>query len=227
VSGARLARILSAANIATFLRCRAVMQVDATAEVVVPVPGWTQWSIAVPELCAAVLEHPAPAALAENDAWLRGVLDQRLLAELAQPEEASRRGAMGLCLGLAALDSPAFRRLEGMVAPELRQRGIIALSAATVLADPTGFQAARQVLAGRGWRLALDIPHPSLLALLPPARLGIDLVRLPHDPALAAAGLPPGLSPDRVVLTGVDRPAALGWGMEAGIRLFEGRLLGR
>jgi hypothetical protein len=32
---------------------------------------------------------------------------------------------------------------------------------------------------------------------------------------------------DRVVLTNVDRPAAIAWGWEAGIRLFQGPLIER
>jgi hypothetical protein len=104
---------------------------------------------------------------------------------------------------------------------------VLGLPAAEALADPAGFLAAREVCRRRGYRLALDLEEAGALALLPPDRLGVALVRLPWSPALAAPGaapLPP-LPPGRVVLTGVDRAAALGWGWEAGITLFEGRLL--
>ena len=57
----------------------------------------------------------------------------------------------------------------------------------------------------------------------PPDRLGVELVRLPWSPGLAA--LAPALPPGQVVLTGADRAAAIGWGWEAGVTLFEGRLL--
>jgi hypothetical protein len=82
----------------------------------------------------------------------------------------------------------------------------------------------------RGIRLALDDSAPGLLALLPPERLGLDLLRLRWDSALPASPPPSlhrllGADPGRVVLTGVDRPAAIAWGWEAGIRLFQGPLV--
>lgn len=223
---ARLARAIAAASIAAFLRCRPVFRVDPGAEEPIPLPQWTEWRIDLPGLHAAVLGEAGEAEEAATP-WLRGVLEQRLLAELAEPEDAARRGPVGFALGIAAIDSAVFRRLEGMTAPAVRAESVIALPAEAALADPLGFRAARDVLAGRGWRLALDCAEAGAAALLPPARTGIDLVRLRFDPAVATAGLPRGLAPERVVLTGVDRGAALGWGMEAGIRLFEGRLLAR
>jgi hypothetical protein len=219
---ARLAQALASADLAAFLRCRPVLRV-APEDSPSPLPQWTEWRIALPELSAVLLGT----ASAPLPAHLRGLLDRRLLAELARPEDAVRRGPVGISLGLAAIDSAAFRRLDALVARETRARSLIGLPAAAVLADPTGFLAARQVLCGRGWRLALDVPDAAALALLPPARVGVALVRVGFSPALAATGLPPGVPPERVVLTGVDRAAALGWGLEAGITLFEGRLLTR
>jgi hypothetical protein len=223
---ARLAQALAAADLATFLRCRPVLRIGSEAESL-PVPQWTEWRIATPELAAALLGTRPGAPQPALPAHLGSLLEQRLLAELARPEDAVRRGPVGIALGLAALDSPAFRRLDSLVAPETRARSLIGLPAEAVLADPTGFLAARAVLGGRGWRLALDVADPAVLALLPPDRLGVALVRVSFRPDLAASGLPPGVPPERLVLTGVDRAAALGWGLEAGIRLFEGRLLTR
>ncbi len=222
---ARLARAVTTASIAAFLRCRPVFRLDPGEQEPVPLAQWTEWRIDLAGLAAAVLDEPAMPGAAPP--WLRAVLERRLLAELAEPEEAMRRGPIGLALGIAAVESAEFRRLEGMMAPGARAESMIALPAEAALADPLGFRAARDVLAGRGWRLALDCADPGAAALLPPGRTGLGHTRLRFDVTLAAAGLPPGLDPGRVVLTGVDRGAALGWGMEAGIRLFEGRLLAR
>lgn len=225
---ARLAQVLAGANLAAFLRCRPVLRLLPGGETPAE-PVWTEWRVALPELAAALLGGAAadpPEALLRTPP-LRSLLDQRLLAELAQPAEALHRGPLGLALDLPALDSAPFRRLDSVLAPATRGASVLGLPAEAVLADPTGFLAAREVLAARGWRLALDVADPGLLGLLPPARLGVALVRLAWTPGLAAAGLPPVAAPERVVLTGVDRAAALGWGLEAGIRLFEGRLLAR
>ncbi|MBY0333032.1 MAG: hypothetical protein K2X49_20425 [Acetobacteraceae bacterium] len=220
----RLAQALGGANLSAFLRCRPVLRVAPEAEAEASAQ-WTEWQVDVPELSAILLGERAAAASPALTPHLRGVLDGRLLAELARPEEATQRGPIGLSLGLAALDSAAFRKLDSLVAPEVRARSVIGLPAAAVLADPVGFRAAREVLADRGWRLALDAADPAVLALLPPRRCGVALVRLRFDHSLPARGLPPSLPPASVVLTGVDRAVALGWGLDAGIRLFEGRLL--
>jgi hypothetical protein len=102
---------------------------------------------------------------------------------------------------------------------------VLALPAEEALAEPEAFAFARDFVRARGYRLALDLPGPGLLGVLPFGRLGVDMLRLRWSPDLAAAapGLPPG--PEQVVLTGADRAAAIGWGWEAGITLFEGRLL--
>uniref|UniRef100_UPI001F364CBB hypothetical protein n=1 Tax=Falsiroseomonas oryziterrae TaxID=2911368 RepID=UPI001F364CBB len=80
--------------------------------------------------------------------------------------------------------------------------------------------------------LALDDAPAELLALLPPERLGLDILRLrwtPDLPAQRPAALDRLLAtaPGRVVLTGVDRSAAIAWGWECGIRLFQGPLVER
>lgn len=219
---ARLAQAIGSADLAAFLRCRPVLRL-APEEEAVAEPQWMEWRIAMPELAQALL-GPGAAAPALPPP-LRSLVEQRLLAELARPGEAAQRGPVGLSLGLAALDSPAFRRLDAALPPAVRARSVIGIAAAEVLADPSGFLAARQVLAARGWRVALDVPEPGALALLPPDRLGVALVRLRFAPALAEAPLAVPLPAGRTVLTGVDRAAALGWGWEAGITLFEGRLL--
>ena len=88
------------------------------------------------------------------------------------------------------------------------------------------------MLRGQGMRLALDDTTPGLIALLPPERLGFDMVRLRWSPDLPSA-VPDAVrrllqaAADRVVLAGVDRPAAIAWGWEAGIRLFQGSLIER
>jgi hypothetical protein len=79
----------------------------------------------------------------------------------------------------------------------------------------------------------LDAAAPGALLALPPARAGTARVRLRWSEALPPLGspgaealravLPP--EPDAVVLAGVDRPAAIAWGWEMGITLFQGRLI--
>lgn len=108
----------------------------------------------------------------------------------------------------------------------------IGLRPGALLADPGALARLAPALRGRGVRLALDDAAPELFALLPPARLELDLIRLRWTPELPGA-VPPALremlatAPERLVLVGVDRPAAIAWGWEAGLRLFQGPLVER
>ena len=128
-------------------------------------------------------------------------------------------------MSLDTLATPEFLRFDAALGPAGRAQMVLGLGAEDALADPAGFAFARDFYRARGWRVALDLEAPGLLPALPAALLRVDLVRLRWSaglPALAAA-LPPGR--ETLVLSGADRAAAIGWGWEAGITLFEGRLL--
>jgi hypothetical protein len=68
---------------------------------------------------------------------------------------------------------------------------------------------------------------------VPAARAGVALLRLRWSAALPPLGSPAAealaavlpTAPESVVLSGVDRPAAIAWGWEMGITLFQGRLV--
>jgi len=218
---AALEGALRGASLARFLRRRPVCRLARGGAA--PALAWEEWRLAWPELRAVL----APAAEPEAAPWLgrrlRRLLDRRLLAELTRPEEARRRGPLGLCLAAATLGEPAFLRLDALLDAPMRAATVLALPAGDALADPEGFAFARDFARARGYRLALDLPGPELLAAFPPDRVGVELLRLPWSPGLAA--LAPALPPGRVVLVGADRAAAIGWGWEAGVTLFEGRLL--
>jgi hypothetical protein len=228
---AALERGLGNASLARFLRRRPVCRLVAGGGGAEPV--WEEWRPALDELRAALLAGADPALAPWLFRRLRRLLDRRLLAELARPEELRRRGPIGLSLGLDSLGSAEFLRLGSMLGGAGRARTVLALPAEDALADPEGFRFAREFCAARGFRMALDVAEPGVLPLLPVARLGVELVRLHWSPALPlaaqqlagglAGALPPG--PERVVLTGADRAAAIGWGWEEGITLFEGALL--
>jgi hypothetical protein len=218
---AGLEQALRGVSLARFLRRRPVCRLARGEDG--PVPAWEEWRLAWLELRAVLSPEADPAAAPWLARRLRRLLDRRLLAELARPEEARGRGPLGLCLAAAVLGEAEFLRLDALLDPAGRAATVLALPAEDALADPEGFAFARDFARARGYRLALDLPGPELLVALPPERAGVDLLRLPWSPELPA--LAPALPPGRVVLTDADRAAAIGWGWEAGITLFEGRLL--
>lgn len=220
LAGMRLA--LGQASLTRFLLRRPVCRIGPGEGG--PALAWEEWGLAWAELWAALQPGAQPAAAPLLFAPLRTLAERRLLAELARPEEARRLGRAGLRLSLATLTEPEFLRLDATLGSEGRARMLLGLDAAEALADPEGFALARDFCRLRGWRVALDLASPALLPAFAEAA-GVDLVRLRWDPTLVgmAAALP--AARDRVVLTGTDRAGIIGWGWEAGVTLFEGRLL--
>ncbi|MGX9962268.1 hypothetical protein ACVFYP_03035 [Roseomonas sp. F4] len=162
---------------------------------------------------------------------LARLAEARMLAEIGRPAAQLGSRRIGLPVAPATIASAAFGRFDAGLPAGRRQDITLAFRPAEVLADPAAFALARDTARSRGYRLALDDAPVELLETLPPDRLGIDLVRLRWSPDLPVA-TPPALAlllqrPDGIVLSGVDRPAAIAWGWEVGIRHFQGPLVER
>ena len=229
---AAMERGLAGADLSSFLRQRPVCRLGpADAE---PALAWREWRVALPELSATLA--PPGSDPARASPWLlrrlRRSLDRRLLAALARPEQAAALGAAALCLSPASLGTPEFARFAEALGPAGRAAVAVGTRAEDVLADPAGFAAARDACRARGFRTALAEAEPAVLRLLPPLRLGLDLLHLRWSPDLPAAVAAAGLAlpattaaGNGVVLHGADTAAAIGWGWEQGIALFGSRLL--
>lgn len=218
-----LERGLGHASLARFLVRRPVCRLapgEAGPEV-----AWEDWSLDWAELCATLMPGADPALAPALFRRLRRLADRRLLNELARPEDARRLGPAGLSLAPETVAEPEFLRFDAVLGPERRGRMTVSFAAGDALADPAGFAFARDFCRLRGWRVALDLAAPALLPALPLEGLQVDLLRLRWSAALPAFAA--ALPQDRaaVVLAGADRAVAIGWGWEAGITLFEGRLL--
>ncbi|MCK8786813.1 hypothetical protein M0638_20790 [Roseomonas sp. NAR14] len=228
---ARLERGLATADLSAFARCQTVCRLDP--EGGAPVPLWEERRVAL----GALRDALAPGCDLRAAPWLRRrllrLLDRRQLADLLRPEARRRRQPLYLPLRLASLADEPFLRLDGMLTPAERAGFTLGFAAEDILADPDGFALAGELARTRGYRLALDDAAAGTLPLLPPSRLGVDLVQLRWSGALASldagavarlrARLPE--DPDAIVLAGADQPAAIGWGWEAGLRLFQGRVI--
>lgn len=198
-----------------------------------PMPAWRDWRINWPALATLVLPGVALGGPTGLGARLARLAEGRLLAELARPQAQLGWVPVGLPLAPGTLAASAFRRFDAALPAGRRREVTICFRPTDILADPAAFRTARDAARGRGYRLALDDAPAALLDLLPAERLGLDALRLRWRGDLPAA-VPPALARllkagegPAVVLTGVDRPAAIAWGWEAGIRLFQGPLVER
>lgn len=160
---------------------------------------------------------------------MRRAVDRRLLVALARQDQIAALAPAALCLSPASIGTPEFARFAEALGRAGRAAVAIGIRAGDILADPAGFAAARDACRARGFRTALAEADPAALRLLPPQRLGLDLLQLRWGTGLpaevAAAGCDLRAPGGEVVLCGADTAAAIGWGWEQGIALFESRLL--
>jgi hypothetical protein len=225
---AALERALAQADLEPYQREQMVARI--TPEASAPRPAWQDRRIEITELRDRLLpgaDWESDPALARR---LRRSVDRRVLADLARTGIAARLPALGVPLALASVTGPEFLRLDAALPARGRAALLIGLDAADLLADPGAFAFAAAFAAARGYRFALEAAEPATALLLPPRPAGIGVLRLAWSAALAreaAAVRALAAAGHEIVLAGADRPAAIAWGWEAGVRLFQGRVVDR
>ncbi len=217
----RLERNLSQADLSSFMRRRPVSRLEETGRMV---RQWEERSLALGDLAAMLV----PGRSLTASPWLlhslNRVLDRRVLALLAEPDELREARAFALNLRVESVLSAEFLRFDRMLPAGLRGELLINLRPIDILADPAAFRFAREFARARGYRIVLRGLSRALLAAFPIGPEGVDLLQFRFQPADTEAGLPRGVDPRRLILAGVDGPAALNWGRGGGISLFKGGL---
>lgn len=214
---------LASADVARFARRRPVCVLDDTHGLV---PAWETRQLSVQEIADTL----APGFRLQSDPWLfrrlTRSLDRRMLALLASPGELRDAGPFGLHLNIGSVLAPEFLRFDAALPGRLRGQVVLGLDPADVLADPAAFQFARAFARARHYRLMLRNLSPALLALFGAAGLGLDLLQLRWSPAWAATALPPDRhDPASFIVSHTDSVAALQWGRNGGIRLYQGPII--
>jgi hypothetical protein len=217
---AALEATLAQADVARFARRQSVWRLTGPH----PALAWEKRTLSVQELAASLL----PGHELQAEPWLfrrlTRTLDRRMLSLLASPGELAEAGPFGLDLNVASVLSPEFLRFDAALPSVLRGRVIIALAPADIMADVASFVFARGFARARGYRLMLRHVTPDLIDMLSVDALELDHLQLRWTPGLAETPAEPvgAASPGSFVLFRANDPAALEWGMRAGIRLFQG-----
>jgi len=224
-------RAMAGVDISTFVRRQRVMWLK---------PGgantrlmWEDLRVKLAEICERLMQSAdlaLPKAFAER---LIGAIDARQISNLARPQELRDMRPIALPLRVESIFSPAFLKLDALIPPSQRQKLLIAFSAGDVLADGGQFILARSFLQARGYPLILEASGPLAVAVLLSLRAGFSYLHLVWSddfPAIvsgADALMRDTLAnpAEHVLLAGADTPAAIAWGWEAGIRMFQGRLI--
>jgi len=194
---------------------------------------WEDRRAALSEVCERLLpgcDISLTPAFAQR---LMQSIDRRQLSDIARPAELRDMRTLALPLRVESIFSAEFLRLDSIIPQSQRQKLILGLDAEDVLAEPDLFLLARHFAKARGYRLMLEAASPFAATVVSSLRSGFDFLRLkwseefPGADSAATAELSKKLAQaaEHVVLAGADRPAAIAWGWEAGIRMFQGRLI--
>ncbi len=216
---ARAERALQGADLAPVTQVERVWRLDPEAGSMEPL--WEERRVDTGALGASLLPGMSLGAAPELARRLARLAEARLLAESVRMSALAAWRPFGVALSPQAVSEPAFLRFDAALPVGRRPEVVLSFQTEDILAAPAAFTFARDLARSRGYRLAVEgAPEP-----LRPGALGLDLLRLRWSPALAASGEVPA-GPE-VILAGVDRPGAIAWGWERGIRLFQGPLIGR
>ncbi len=160
---------------------------------------------------------------------LSQVLDQRVLASIANTEFHTLPPAVSVNLNISTTFSPAFRAFENY----LRSHGMKLIVEAQVLdvfADLGTYFYARDQLRERGHTVLLDGVTALTLQFMDATQYGTDLVKLFWSPDFLDEGVGQEvrrgidmIGVERLVLGRCDSESAVQWGLEAGIPRFQGR----
>jgi len=211
---------LATADMARFARRKPICRVTGSQVHL----AWEKRYLSLSELTATL----APGCDAHADAWLvrrlTRVLDRRMLALLSAARELHGAGPFGINLNVASVLSPEFLRFDAALPSPLHGRVVLDMQPADVLTDPAAFIFARDFARARGYRVQLHGVTAALLPLLCLPRMELDFIELRWSANLATidpAHLQAGTA--QWILGRADEPAALQWGRDQGISLFQGR----
>ncbi len=178
----------------------------------------------------------APEVVLTADRWLfqdfSRALDQRVLALLTANPLVRRPGRVSLNLNLESTRDRGFERLVAALGPK---RLVVEVQVIDIFADIAGYEAARDTLRRAGHKVLIDGLSPVTLRLLDVRRLAPDYAKVlwnadlaseeTADKTAAFAAEVKAVGPERVVLARCDTEAAVLWGLENGIRVFQGRFI--
>ncbi len=162
-------------------------------------------------------------------------LDLRVLAMLTYRPGDYLQAPVSLNLNVDTLLSQSFLEFDRSLKEGSQKQIVIEVQPVDLFADFKAFQFGREFLRSKGYRLCLDGLQPDTLALCDRRKVGVDLLKVHWDKALAGgdgraargefAQAVGAADPKRVILTRCDEDEAVATGNELGIGLFQGHYI--
>jgi len=221
---------LAFANIVPFIRDQVAVRID---------PKTNAANIEFYEFFLAIADVQralAPHINLLSDRWLfqdlSRTMDQRMLEMISRHPSARGAPAISLNLNLETVVTPTFQTFIERV--EKGQKIIVEVQAVDVLTNLNLYNEVEAALSQLGHAVLIDGLTTTALSVLDVRRLNPDYAKLVWSPELLntmdprgsrAATMVKQFGGDKIVLSRVDSPDALEWGVRSGIGLFQGRFL--
>lgn len=229
---ARLEAALAGADLSSLINRHSVCRLDGETLK----PSFTELTVSISGLASTVV----PGFDLTANIWLFDVftetLDRRMLAMLLRPEEMAGWSSLSLNLNVATLLSEEFLAFDLAMSAARRGNLVIELKDKDVFHDLPTFLIVRDLLQQRGYRFCLDGVGWRTLDLIDGVKLGFDFVKVNIDQAVDESGEHLGARLDwivnrvgaqRFILSRIEAPQMLAMGRNAGVALFQGRLIER
>lgn len=229
----RLEAGLAQADVLSLLRRHAVC---AVVEETRPEPAFVACTVSIADLTRTMLPESNLCADPHLFRYLTAALDRRMLALMATPDGIGGDDVIGITLNVATLLSEAFFAFDERLVAARRGRIVVEIKLDDFLSDLEGFRVARALCRAKGYRLCLDGLSAPALDLIDPALPDFEFVKLPcpagglEDPATSGpwlSSLVARAGVGRFILSHVESAAALAFGRDCGVRLFQGRHIDR
>lgn len=228
----RIESMLVTANLSSHVRRQPVCAVVKDGR---PDPLFTEVFVSIADLRETLLPSVDLAA----DPWLfqrlTQTLDRRVLALLSHRDDATLTRGFSLNLNVNSILSDEFIAFDDSLAPGAHGTVVIELRAEDIFADLGAYTFARDFVRQRGYRVCLDGVTWRALPYVDPKRLGAEMLKLTWQPDLpevlespegaAALAAIRAVPSGRLILARCDSDAAIAFGRDHGIALFQGRLI--
>jgi EAL domain-containing protein (putative c-di-GMP-specific phosphodiesterase class I) len=168
--------------------------------------------------------------------YLTEILDRRMLEFVTGQALASGPVPISLNINIASLETPGFKRFLDAHDTAI-SKPIFEIQLVDLLANGAIFAESRESLQARGHKILIDGLSPLTLQVIDVSVLRSDLVKIwwredaptlfPARPVSGLREMIDRLGRERVILARAESEQALEWGVEHGIRRFQGRLVDR
>jgi len=220
------------ADLSNLLRRQAICTIASGKS---PQPLFREVYVSIADLRDAIM----PRRDIASDRWLfqylTQTLDKRVLALLRKADDTDLSHSYSLNLNVTTLLSPEFLAFDASLRSGARGSIVIEVEKVEIFADLGAYLFARDFVRERGYRLCLDGMTRLTLPYIDRARLGLDLVKLFWSPDMADRGETEKsrefiasldrVGKSRIILARCDTDQAIEFGLKAGVKLFQGRII--